>query len=69
MAAEEVGRHARGLVHPRTSVGGILRLSQVFFEKSESKVFPSILRCSLWIFIALIGASRPLPRGYSLDSV
>ena len=44
--------------------GSILRLLQVFFEKSEEKVFPSIQRCSLWIFIALIGASRPWPRGY-----
>ena len=42
----------------------ILRLFQVFFEKSEEKVFPSTHRGSLWIFIALIGASRPWPRGY-----
>ena len=42
---------------------GILRLLQVFFEKSDNKVFPLIQRCILWIYIALIGASRPWPCG------
>ena len=57
------GAAAGGRVHPRTRTGGILRLLQVFFEKSDNKVFPLIQRCILWIYIALIGASRPWPCG------
>ncbi len=54
----------RRLRRRRLKRRSILRLFQVFFEKSEEKVFPSTHRGSLWIFIALIGASRPWPRGH-----
>jgi hypothetical protein len=56
----------RRLRRRRLKRRSILRLFQVFFEKSEEKVFPSTHRGSLWIFIALIGASRPWPRGHPL---